>query len=319
MPEIKAFLIENSPTAQQLAGIQDARRKAWERNGRDYYPYHAFSDPVSWSPTGELGREIVNGRLHIAVAVDDANNIQAHVAGQAGKYGWEFGRVFSTVEGQGYGVAATTRFREFAESHGINEVHMGVSYNRTAMFRTFEKGFLQDTRRASVTQWHAAVLGLLPDIYTEHDMQWGEIMVRAVHGENARMELPALTPNIPEKLQAFAKGMQKLNGHALAFSESAQEATEARDPYKFNKNNANLLGIAWEDGATQERLLADGYTPVGIVKLEDRWHFVMHKGHLPLPVPGIANDLESGRNNVHYPKHFGPVNMEDVMTLIYRQ
>lgn len=300
--EIRAYILEESPSPQQFDGINASRRHAWERNGIDYYPYHAFSSLENWQD-GELARAIQEGNLYVSLVEVDSE-IVAHAALVRNKFGIELGRVFSQIGGHGYGIQAVDNARQHAEALGINEIHMGVSYNRTAMWRAYEETFGQEG-------WKIAMLGLLPDIYREHDMQWGELVSRAI--KDGSMQLPKLSQQ-PMELQRFALGIQAINEHCVQFDNKGEQ-DEILLPYQFNEN---VVALSWDDYKNQEAYLQEGYNPVGIVEINNHWHFIVYKGALPKRIEGKGFDLQMGKNPVIYPRMVGGVEMNKVMDHIYQ-
>lgn len=301
--ERKVYILQDSPSLQQFDGINASRRHAWERQGIDYYPYHAFSSLENWQD-GELGNAIKNGNLYVSLVEVDSE-VVAHAALVKNKFGIELGRVFSQIGGHGYGIEAVDHVRKYAEALGINQIHIGVSYNRTAMWRAYEETFGQHG-------WRIAVLGLLPDIYHEHDMQWGELASRAI--KDGFMELPNVSNEQLVALQKFALGIQALNRHCVRFENNLRQ-DKVLLPYQFSEN---VVALSWYDYKNQDAYLHDGYKPVGIVEINNQWHFIVHKGHLPKRIEGKGVDLQFGRNPVIYPPVVDGVQMNEVMNHIYK-
>lgn len=300
-------LLQDIPSDKQFEGINECRRVAWELNGEDYYPYHAFSRRSSWERFGELGKAIQDRELFVSV-VEIGGEVVAHAALVANKFGWELGRVFASVSGHGYGTKAVEQLRLKAEKNGIAEIHRGTSYNRTAAWHSYENSFGKNG-------WHLAVLGILPDIYAEPkanpDMQWGEIISRAVKGK--AMELPQLSQDIPAELQQFARGIQHINNHSLKFSKENVTSSIAL-PYRFSENT---IAISWNDFPEQHMYMNRGYQPVSLIKIHEEWHFVLHKGNLPERKQGRGDKLIPGRNPVIYPEKIGQAEVGKVIDFIY--
>lgn len=301
--ERKAFILQDVPSIQQFNGINACRRVAWERNGVSYYPYYAFGEYQSWQENGDLGKALHNGELYASL-VESQGEIVAHAALVRNKFGVELGRVFSQIGGYGYGIHAVDKARKHAEELGITEVHMGVSYNRTAMWRAYEETFAQHG-------WKLAVLGILPDIYHEHDMQWGEILSRAV--KDGDMLLPSVYDAQPEMFQQFAKRIQEINDHCMQFAEG-QSSHEVLLPYQFSEH---VYALSWHDVENQRKYLDEGYQPVGLVKIYNEWHFVVFKGELPERREGKGFDLQYGRNPIIYPPEVAGVQVHRIMDSIY--
>lgn len=305
---MERLILQQPPSIEQFAGINACRRRAWERKGQDYYPYHAFSEYESWQESGELGKAIQSGELSVSVVVDEKSEIVAHAALVRNKFGVELGRVFSQRGGHGYGIQAVDKAREHAEALQINEIHMGVSYNRTAMWRAYEETFAQHG-------WKMAVLGILPDIYHEHDMQWGEIISRAV--KEGSMQLPLLSADQPDLFRQFAQEIQRINNHCIKFKEGEQQMPrEMPLPYQFSDN---VYALSWHDFQNQQKYLSEGYLPVGLIKIHNEWQFVVYKGNLPEKVEGRGVDLQFGRNPVIYPKSVAQVPVHEVIKSIYKE
>lgn len=305
--ENRARMLDRLPSLKEFEGINNCRRAAWEKNGKNYYPYAAFGNFGSWQENGELGRAIQKKQLFVCVARDGQENIVAHAALVRNKYGVELGRVFASSGGHGYGIAAVEGLREFAEKSGINEIHMGVSYNRTAMWRAFEESFGSNA-------WKLAILGILPDIYQEHDMQWGEILSRAVKGK--KLQFPPVPVNMPAGMRNFVEGIQAYNSHVAVFGKAERRQKPLQQPYPLANN---VVALDWNDNLQQDAYARVGYRPVGIVPLEGIWRIIVFKGNFPQRIEGIGKDLQQGRNPIIYPRVTNHVQMSQIIGFIYNQ
>lgn len=298
-------ILQQIPSGKEIAGIIACKDTAWGK----LYPYGAFGEIASWLEGGELGESLRKGDLFAAVVKDEEGNVVAHAAAVMNKFGIEVGRVFALHGGQGLGTLAVDHLRSHIENLGHQEIHMGVSYNRTAMWRAFEKTF-------GANNWRLAILGLLPDIYFEEDnekhMQWGEIISRAVKEGN--MIFPALSSEMPESLQNFAQGIQRINEHCIQFSEELEE-NEALLPYQFSEH---VFALSWHDYQNQRNFLEKGYKPVGVIKIYDQWHFIVFQGELPERKEERSDNLRFGRNPVMHPASVAGVRADAIMQYIYQ-
>lgn len=308
----QAEILQGQVSRHDFKGINACREAAWvEGHGlfrRDLYPYHAFSQYESWRPEGELGQAIAKGDLYVSVVRDEQQEIVAHGALVRNKFGWEAGRFFARTVGHKDGIAAAEGVRQQAEALGVDRVHVGVSYNRTAMWRALEESFL-------VHGWKLAVLGLMPDIYNEHGLRWGETIAMVV--KDRELQLPQLGEHMPQQIQDFAKGMQELNQDVVRFdARSQQKPEQLASPYAFADN---VIGLDWHDNSNQQAYLNNGFKPVGIVKLHDAWTVVMHKGDLPPLFEGRRSQLGKGRSPIAYPPVLAGVPIKDIMQHVYQQ
>lgn len=307
--ERRAYILKNEPNSKEIAEIIACKDHAWVRNGLDFYPYSAFGRRQSWSPKGELGKKIVDRNLFVSLVKDENGEVVAHAALDKNKLGWELGRVFCRVNGHDYGLLAVENLRRHIESQGIDEIARGTSYNRTAVWKSYERSF-------GANEWKLAVLGILPDIYAEPKekpiMHWGEIISRAVKGKD--MILPYISDNTPAALKNFAQNIQKINDHCLKFGD---KVTTIQKPSKFGESDTYV--ISWKDCPNQRKYLDLGYMPVGIIKIYDEWCFVVSKVSLPKRHERRGIDLQVGRSPVFYPKEAGGVEVHKVIDLVYNQ
>lgn len=310
MERQKVFILQDAPSEAQSSGIIACKDKAWRRDGKDFYPYKAFGKKESWQHQGELGQKIIEKHLYVSLVSDESGEVVAHAALDHNKLGWELGRVFARKDGHDYGLAAVDALREHAERFGIDEIARGTSYNRTAVWKTYERSF-------GAHGWKLAVLGILPDIYAQPPeqpvMQWGEIISRAVKGKD--MLLPKIAGSMPEKFRQFAQGIQNINNHCLQFGEESPK--KSKQPYRYGEGNTFIL--AWNDKRNQKNYLLLGYKPVGIIKLDDEWCFVVSKGNLPQRQERRGVDLQFGRSLLFYPKEAGGVAVNKVIDFVYQQ
>ncbi len=315
----QAEILQPNVSRRDFEGINATREAAWVVGSglfrRDLYPYHAFSRYRSWQPDGELGKAIASGDLYVSVVREEPKvpgepgDIVAHGALVRNKFGWEAGRFFARSEGQKDGIAATEGVRQQAEALGVDRIHVGISYNRTAMWRVLEESFIANG-------WKLAVMGLMPDIYNEGGLRWGEAIAMVV--KDKPMILPELSAHMPRQIQDFAKGIQAFNHTTLQFGYEppARRDQKVAEPYPFADN---VIGLNWDDYANQGAYLKRGFKPVGLVKLNDAWTVVMHKGALPPIFEGRRSELGRGVSPVAYPPESAGVPISRIIQHVYRQ